>query len=328
MPGAGGGEVVELTRVIYLDLLLLRFLGEALFDGLLLWTTARLAGRPRNWGRLAVASLVGAGYGLWESLAALGMVPLPPLAARIGLVLLVSWLMLAVAFDLARPRSLLPLLLPFYGAVAAAAGAGFAAGFLLGQGPQPNGAAAVTTAGLTLAVMGWQAPRWLRRERLQRASELLVRVEVGGRWVEVVGLVDTGNQLREPLSGWPVVVLEMEAAAPLFPESLRPLAAQVAEGDLGAAGRLQRSPDWAGRWRMIPFSSLGTRHGLMLGFRPDRVQLGDGRHQVTLPAVVGLSVHLLDAAGRYQALVPPDWGEAQTLPDVPSPEPLERRGSA
>src|SRR5690606_1876513 len=254
---------------------LLRFLGEALFDGLLLWTTARLAGRPQNWGRLAVASLVGAGYGLWESLAALGMVPLPPLAARIGLVLLVSWLMLAVAFDLARPRSLLPLLLPFYGAVAAAAGAGFAAGF--------------TAAGRALAVRGWQAPRWLRRERLQRASELLVRVEVGGRWVEVVGLVDTGNQLREPLSGWPVVVLEMEAAAPLFPESLRPLAAQVAEGDLGAAGRLQRSPDWAGRWRMIPFSSLGTRHGLMLGFRPDRVQLGDGRHQVTLPAVVGLS---------------------------------------
>ena len=48
MPGEGGGEVVELTRVIYLDLLLLRFLGEALFDGLLLWTTARLAGRPRN----------------------------------------------------------------------------------------------------------------------------------------------------------------------------------------------------------------------------------------------------------------------------------------
>lgn len=320
--------MVELTRVVYLDVLLLRFLGEALFDGLLLWTTARLAGRPRLWGRLVVASVLGAGYGLWESLAAAGLVGLPPLAGRIGLVVLVSWLMLAVAFDLSRPRSLLPLLAPFYGAVAAAAGAGFAAGFLLGQGTQPNWGAAVGTAALTLVAVGWRAPRWLRRESLQRSTELLVRVEVGTRWVEVVGLLDTGNQLREPLSGWPVVVLEAEAAAPLFPESLRPLVEQMAAGDLGAAERLQRHPEWAGRWRMIPFSSLGARHGMMLGFRPDRVQLTYGRHRATTAAVVGLSVHLLDAAGRYQALVPPGLGESLTLPEASPSEPLERRGSA
>ena len=62
-------------------LLLLRFLGDGPFDGLLLWTTAQLAGQAPELGPLAVASLVGAGYGLRESLAALGMVPLSALAA-------------------------------------------------------------------------------------------------------------------------------------------------------------------------------------------------------------------------------------------------------
>lgn len=320
--------MVELTRVVYLDVLLLRFLGEALFDGLLLWTTARLAGRPRLWGRIAVASSLGAGYGAWESLAMAGLVTLPPLPGRVALVLFVSWLMLAVAFDLSRPRSLLPLLVPFYGAVAAAAGAGFAAAYLLNQDGQPNWTAAVSTAALTLVVMGWRAPRWLQRESLQRSTELLVRVEVGGRSVEVVGLLDTGNHLREPLSGWPVLVVEAEAAASLFPESLRPVAVQMAAGDLGAAERLQRHPDWAGRWRMIPFSSLGARHGMLLGFRPDRIRLTHGPHHVVTNAVVGLSVHLLDADGRYQALVPPALGERLIAPETPTSEPLERRGSA
>src|SRR5690554_6735757 len=188
-----GGMRVELAQVVFLDLLLLRFLGEAAFDGLLLWTTARLAGRPFQRVRLVVAACLGAVYAAWETLAGAGVVPLPALGGRLILVVLVSWLMLAVAFDLSRPRSLIPLMAPFYGSVAAAAGTGFAAGFLLGDGSQPNLPAAVSAAALALGFLGLLAPRWIRREALQRSSELLVRVEVADRAVEVVGLLDTGN---------------------------------------------------------------------------------------------------------------------------------------
>ncbi|WP_158509604.1 sigma-E processing peptidase SpoIIGA [Limnochorda pilosa] len=295
---------MELVRVVYVDLLVLRFLSDAAFNTLLLWTTARLAARPARWARLALAALLGAAYAAWETLAAAGVARLPALPARIALVVLVSWLMLAVSFDLSRPRSLFPLWTPFYGAVAAAAGAGFAAGFLLGDGRQPDLAVAMGGAAVTLAALGLWGPRWLRRETLQRSSELLVRVEAAGRRVEAVALLDTGNHLREPLSGWPVVVMEVEAAAPLFPQDLGPLVQRAAAGELGVAEGLHRDPEWAGRWRMIPFASLGTRHGMMLGFRPDRLMVVAGRRVERVHAVVGLSVQLLDGAGRYRALLP------------------------
>jgi stage II sporulation protein GA (sporulation sigma-E factor processing peptidase) len=58
---------------------------------------------------------------------------------------------------------------------------------------------------------------------------------------------------------------------------------------------------------MIPFSSLGRTNGMMIGFRPDAVIVGEKISDV----VIGIYNSRLCRDGRYQGLLGPELiGEA------------------
>ena len=194
---------------------------------------ARSLGRVR-WKRVALAAAVGAS---WAALAQLGALrflsSLPALAA-------LSLLMAAVAIP---PDSLRTALVSgaallgggvFLGGVQLAAlrlfrGAGTAAFF----------AGALLGAGALLAATA------LRKKRLV-TWEVQVFLSAGGGEARFRALVDTGNRLREPFSGLPVLICERGVLADVLPagyDALPPGGAppgfrQVGYGALGGGGRM------------------------------------------------------------------------------------------
>ncbi len=115
-------------------------------------------------------------------------------------------------------------------------------------------------------------------------------VENRGRRVEVTAKADTGNALREPFSGLPVVVCEADALGGAAPP--------------GAWGFLTEgaAPPAAGQLRLVPFESLGGG-GVLPAFRPDRVtEKKTGRE---LACYVALYRQKL-SAGTFSALYNPD----------------------
>jgi stage II sporulation protein GA (sporulation sigma-E factor processing peptidase) len=115
-----------------------------------------------------------------------------------------------------------------------------------------------------------------------------VEIEVGGRSVMLEGMVDTGNLLREPMSGRAVLC----ADASLLPR----LPAELAEGlrlDALSEATARRGSPY--RLRLIPAATAeGT--GLLAGFIPDRITLrwmhrGKEKSQ-SVDAVVAVSHHL------------------------------------
>lgn len=91
-----------------------------------------------------------------------------------------------------------------------------------------------------------------------------------GRTASLKGLVDTGNSLREPFSGYPVMVCSLETAAPALP-------AETVEAI--SNGAFQRGEDCGIPLRSIPYTDVGGG-GMLPAFRPDYVQLGSGGPQV------------------------------------------------
>ncbi|HSW09800.1 MAG TPA: sigma-E processing peptidase SpoIIGA [Bacillota bacterium] len=290
---------------LYADLYFLTNLG---MNFVTLWLAARLGRLPTSAGRLALASATGGAYALALLVPSLDWLFSPP--GR----LLFSLLMVGMAFsprtfsDFGRAAGW------FYAVTLVTGGTALAMGFLT-RSPQAvvggvwvyaGGVrwwilAAALVGGVSLlgSVLGEMRRKW-------RVS-LLVPMELtfGQETITLPALVDTGNRLRDPLTGCPAVIVEATALSGLLPAGVQvhlkdpPDLAQVASGLEGT--------HWAARIRVVPFQSIGQPAGLLMGFRTDAMVLRDrGREFKVADVVVCACSGALSAAGEYRALLNPD----------------------
>jgi len=120
-----------------------------------------------------------------------------------------------------------------------------------------------------------------------------VRVRLGDRERTLTGLRDSGNDLRDPVSGVAAAVADRAALGDLLPRDL-PADPAAALAALGADAPSR------GRFRLLPYRTVGAS-GLMLAFRPDELE-ADG---VIEQALIALSPTPLGEAG-CQILLPPE----------------------
>ena len=250
--------------VVYLDLVIgLNFL----IDLLLLAGTNRIAGFPVPWRRTVLAAALGAVYaggcmlpgfhflgnGLWR-------------CVSLGL-------MGAIAFGISRSavrRGLLFVLLSMaMGGVALCVDAGGIRGIAAG------------VAVLLLCAFGFRgAP----------GSREYVPVELNweGRREELLALRDTGNTLRDPVTGQSVLIVDAAAAWHLLGLTRQQLQKPV---ETVAAGEFPGL-------RLIPYSTVGQSNGMLAALRMENVRIDQWRGST----LVAFAPAGLDAEGGYRAL--------------------------
>jgi stage II sporulation protein GA (sporulation sigma-E factor processing peptidase) len=119
--------------------------------------------------------------------------------------------------------------------------------------------------------------------------------------------VDTGNSLRDPLSHAPVIVAEFDSVKAFLPDSIKLLFYEKQENSLQNLLMSAHGDDFTGRLRMIPYESLGKQNGLLIGFRPDRVEIMTDKNTIALSEVViGIYNRSLSRNGDYQGLLNPE----------------------
>ena len=267
--------VVYLDRVVLLNLAV---------DYLLLLATARLAGLPLRRGRLALAAALGALYAAAVFLPGCRMLAHPAWRRErrpwrlTALFFLLSGalagLLLAAGLAAGSPGAILSRV--YYADISWPVLLGSAIGF-----------------GLLLHLVFRQGAR-------HEGGELMdVTVSLQGRRLRLRALHDTGNTLRDPVSGQPVLVLEQGALGELWP----PQAAEIIAMDLPPEEKMARLHrlDGGCRWSLLPFCAVGTAAGLLLAVRSDYVKVGG----ITYPRVLlALTPGPVSDGGGYQAL----WG--------------------
>ena len=120
-----------------------------------------------------------------------------------------------------------------------------------------------------------------------------VRLTRRGRVLELRALEDSGNELRDPLSGDTVLVADAAALSPLFDDpSLLCLSAPEALAGLeGEQGR---------GLRLLPCTCVAAERALLLCFRPESIEV-DGTARRDL--LVAVSPNRLSPEGRYDAII-------------------------
>lgn len=125
---------------------------------------------------------------------------------------------------------------------------------------------------------------WWGMER-QRRSAVPVELCYGDRRMQVRGLRDTGNLLRDPLTGESVLVADAAVGRQLLGLSREQLQDPAQALQQGLPGRL------------IPYHSVGNQGGLLLALRLKEIRIGTRRGE----ALVAFSP--TELGGGYQLLL-------------------------
>lgn len=247
---------------MYVDLVMLL---NFLIDFLLLMGTNALSGFPLGLKRSAIAAAVGGVYGgacLFPGFSFLGN-----LFWRT--VFLSMMAVIAFGFDAsALRRGVLFILLSMaLGGVATVMGNGGVLSVL-----------AASAGMLAMCVVGFRGKAGSRRY-------VRVQLRFGGKSMDLTALCDTGNTLKDPVTGCPVLVVGSDVAGQLLGLTQRQLNSP-----------LQTLTEFPGL-RLIPYRSVGQPAGMLLGIRPDEIQINGEKREY----ILGFAPQKLGNEG-YQAL--------------------------
>ncbi len=270
-----------MVTTVYIDSL---FVLNTLINYLLLLATARLTDRPIKRWRLFLGAVLGGIYAI--------VVFLPPFHFLISLVgkILVALLMTLVASGGAPWIPFIKYTLCFWGVSFALGGCILALGALSGKVLLPNGVPAVNihmpTLVLGVAVSyGLLTLVFRRSARHGGLSRDLAEVEASseGKSITFTALCDTGNTLRDPLSGCPIMIVELQHLTALWSPLCRALVDVSALRDPTRVMEQLYEVGQSGRFRLVPYRAVGVDSGLLLAYKPDHVRVGKRiRHDLLL----------------------------------------------
>ena len=254
---------------------------------LLLLSAAYLAGAPLRRGRFLLAAALGGLY------AAASFVPALAFLRTAGMKAVLLAVMALTAFGARRQTVKLALL--FAAISAALAGAAMLAAQLLRLDPLllPNRARAI----LFLAALCCGLCHLILSRVTAHSGQLIpLTIRLGPHAVPLTALLDTGNTLKDPLTGEPVLVVDAGVAARLLPDAGLNAAALADPAGLFAFLSEQYPSD---RFRLIPYRAVGTASGLLLAVRCN-VTGKSGRSE---PKLVAFSPTPVSQTGEFDALI-------------------------
>ncbi|NLY10362.1 MAG: sigma-E processing peptidase SpoIIGA [Firmicutes bacterium] len=314
--------------VFYVDQWFIKLATNTLFLALLIWATAEITKTKTTRIRVFLASLSGTLYYLLFLLSSLQLIPYYGLLRSFPIIVLVSMLMLFIAFFPISLKKFLTVTGFFYLTGFVSAGSGIAFAYLFGTPMEPNLTVGTIFSIATILILGELGWGIVQKRIFHHVYRIPVEIYWNDRSIRIYGLVDTGNRLRDPLTNQAVMIVEHQALKELFSDTLNDVLEQLETGDLTPISDFSVDGKLASRLRLIPFRSIGKENGILVGFRPDRVQImNDKVPYGTDNIVVAIHHRSLDREGNYSALIPSELLQ-EAMVYEPRVEPAVKGGSS
>lgn len=249
--------------VVYIDRV---FFLNALVNYLLLLTTSALAGTPLRRGRFFIFAALGGLYAVGTFL--FPMLGMPILRLLTGVVMAFS-----AFFRDPRPWRLTALFFLLSGALAGLLLAiGLAAGSPTGVIHRVYYADISWAVLLGSAVLFYVLLHLVFRQsaRYGGGDTVEITVAIENHRCRLRALRDSGNTLRDPIHGRPVLVAEVAALSSLWDEKTQ----EVLRSNLAAEEKMALLYGRGINFTLLPYQAVGNRSGLLLAIRSDYLRIG------------------------------------------------------
>jgi stage II sporulation protein GA (sporulation sigma-E factor processing peptidase) len=280
--------------IVYADI---TFLLNFIMDFIILWVTVRLTGVPVAYIRLIMAALLGGIYAVGYLYPDISWVYSFPMKV------LLSVIMVAIAVWPDTWTDYAKSLLLFYGINFMVAGATIGISFLVQTSNTGFSHWWLLTGIACALLLGVYGGNWLNKRIIPRLLKLPVQLTFERNQCSGQGFVDTGNGLRDPLTNRPVIVAEYHWLKGCLPADLKS-ALENSQTQEEMLDKLSQS-SWSNRLRLIPFTSIGKKNGLLVGVRADAIKVIIGKKDIEHKnMVIGIYKDRLSKEDKYQLLIP------------------------
>ncbi len=141
-----------------------------------------------------------------------------------------------------------------------------------------------------------------------------IEVLINGNSTKIKGLLDTGNLLKDPITGFPVIVIEHKSLYSVIPEDVLNNLNKIMGGDTDELIKDEKFSEIISRFRIIPFSSIGKQNGLLLGIKADSVKIIlDEKIENINNVIIGIYDKSFTKNGMYSAIFGLDMLEGGNL---------------
>jgi stage II sporulation protein GA (sporulation sigma-E factor processing peptidase) len=130
-----------------------------------------------------------------------------------------------------------------------------------------------------------------------------VFVEFHGVNIQLKGLVDSGNQLYDPISRRPVMIVSIESLPDEFPEEIK----RVAENpDLILTGEVTMPAEFESRIKIIPCKVVGQEHQLIIALKPELLKIQSEKETfIVEKALISFTAQKLSSDDNFDCIVHP-----------------------
>jgi stage II sporulation protein GA (sporulation sigma-E factor processing peptidase) len=294
---------------VYVDII---WLLNWLFDCLLLyWTAIILKRKPTFW-RIAAGGFIG------SLIILIAFTPYSALVDHIYMKLLFSVFMVVMVFGYIKLKLFLKTLATLYFITF------LSGGILLGLHYFFSFHVADMTASSQMKInrfgdpmswifvvigfpLAWQFSKrtldGMEMTKLNYEQLVTVSIEIAEFKAEFKGLIDSGNQLYDPISRSPVMIVSIVDQQSEMPSDL--LAFFENPNKLLEQDVLM-DHTWSERIRVIPYKVIGQNHQLLTAVKPDSLKIQhDGKLYEVTRGLVSFTVQQLSAENNYQCIVHP-----------------------
>lgn len=292
---------------VYGDIIVLE---NFIMNFIILWCTAKLLKHKHSWLLLVIASFLGAIYALGSYFGEFHYFYSPYMKVIFSIFIII------IAYLPHHIRDFVKLMAVFYITSFVFGGAAFGLFYFLNglkyisygtfyikDFPVKTLLASIAIAYIVVKY-SWDFIQYrVKRERI--LTEIYILLD--NKKVAIMALVDTGNALNEPISKAPVVVAEYASIKELLPKDVQIIFEKENQNDFNMIAHIMSNSELVTRFRVIPFKSLGKENGMLLGFKPDEIQLIENNKQQSIKhIIIGIYSKKLSNSGEYSALIHPD----------------------
>ncbi|MDE4542051.1 MULTISPECIES: sigma-E processing peptidase SpoIIGA [unclassified Thermoanaerobacterium] len=268
------------------------FIENLIINYIILYLTKRFSRSNTNNAKLIFSSALGALYVI------LIFFSLPNIIYSLTFKIIISILMVAIAFGFNRFHEFIRVLSIFYLVSFIIGGTAFALIYVVNIDIRQIIIAALFFA-ILLTYIGWG---YISKKNIESNILYKLHIEMDNKVRDVKAILDTGNTLHDPISNYPVAIVEYDAVKELLPEKLKNVFDSMGNESIFEMTKAVDDDKWLKRLRLVPFNSIGNDSGILIGFIPDNLVV-EGYRKSQKNAIVGIYFKKLNETSDYEALI-------------------------
>ena len=130
-----------------------------------------------------------------------------------------------------------------------------------------------------------------------------IKIEIDEKSINLKAMIDTGNMLKDPITGSPVIIVEKSILYNILPRNLLDNLEKILLGNTQNISADVKNK-YINKLKFIPFSSLGKQNGMLVGIKPTYVEIIEEEETLKKEdIIVGIYEKSLTKDGKYRALM-------------------------